>query len=189
MAMTVQQYVQDLLDKHGTTGKFVAEKAGMSASYFYRVLGGENISPKFLRKIAPHVRGASVHRMMVLADYLPDDEGGEHESLDDLKVRVNDLRDKLGTALEKYIGSTTDEILDVVYAKKLLQVLVDKVETGKVYEQFGWLDNASCMEMVSKLWRLEEAQGKLFTPLVEELGQKNIEAQEDKGNVEYDFDD
>lgn len=182
MAMTVQQYVQDLLDKHGTTGKFVAEKAGMSASYLYRVLGGENISPKFLRKIAPHVPGASVHRMMVLAGYLPDEVGVESETLEALKVRVNDLRDKLGAALEKYVGllgvSEEPDFLEATAPKKALELLLRSVETGKAFRQFGFVEREASKELVRAIAWLKEGQGKLFKPLVEELtGEKESDEQ------------
>ncbi|KPV45496.1 hypothetical protein [Alicyclobacillus ferrooxydans] len=174
MAMTVQQYVQGLLDEHGVKANAVAAKAEMSASYFYRVLGSdENISPKFLRKIAPHVPGASVHRMMVLAGYLPDDEGGENESLEDLRVRVYDLKDKLEAALEKYVGllgvSEEPDFLEATAPKKALELLLRSVETGKAFRQFGFVEREASKELVRAIAWLKEGQGKLFKPLVEEL--------------------
>ncbi|WP_258110098.1 hypothetical protein [Alicyclobacillus sp. SP_1] len=188
MTMTVQQYVQGLLDEHGTTGKFVAEKAQMSASYFYRVLGGENISPKFLRKIAPHVPGASVHRMMVLAGYLPDEAESNDESMEDLRVRVYDLADKLGAALAKYIrllDNGEESFLDAMVPHKVLKLLVKSAEAGIAFQQFGFVERDASKELVRELAWLNEGQGKAFIPIVREL----CKIKEDDGSRGYDFDD
>ncbi|MFD1674298.1 hypothetical protein [Alicyclobacillus fodiniaquatilis] len=182
MAMTVQEYVQGLLDEHGVKGNAVAAKAGMSASYFYRVLSGDNISPKFLRKIAPHVPGASVHRMMVLAGLLPDEDEVNGETLEDLKLRVHDLTDKLGVALEKYARQL--EASDVAFiegpvAKKVLQLLLASVEEGKVFDQFGFVEYQASVELVEKLTGLREGQGKALIPVVQALGKANLHMADD----------
>ena len=188
MTMTVQEYIQELLDKGQLKGKGVAQKAGMSPSYFYRVVNGEETpSAEFIKKVAPHLPGASAYRMLVLAGYLSSEDGVEHESLGALRVRMYDLADMLGAAIEKYAsqsGASNDDLafMEGHFAKKALQLLLTSVEKGKVFDQFGFVEHTTSIELVEKLIGLREGQGTALIPVVEALSKANLHMADDAGD-------
>ena len=183
MSVSVGEFVRQRLKENEDgikTMKELAAKAGVNPTYLSRVIKGHiNASPAFLKAIAPHLQGTSLQELMSVAGHLPDYDGTDGETLEDLEVRIKDLVKLLSDAMLKYTEQRfAADGSEITYIKArnnantqqvVLHKLLETVIEGNSTDEFGFVMDDNIAEWARDYSKLSEHHSGLIRVLMGEF--------------------